>query len=409
MSESNLRSINCTSCNAPLKLHAGHKIKSLTCEYCGAVMNPQDEFSVLAKFSEQQRPSRSPLKTGDQGKLKGVLFTVVGLIEWSTEGEYWIDYQIFSPTHGYAWLVYETGHWVFLRRTRHLPNKNLWSLRKRTKVKVKQQTFRFYEKFHAKITYVAGELTWIARVGDATSLAEAIDPPYLFSEERNEYETEYYFGEYIEADEIKQQFNISRNYPVAPIHRLQLYQSKFLQPLAKIAKPFAFIFFIISFVILIFMQGNSVTIKPVVMKNTGNGQVESSYQFSITKPSHLILLTLDTRNANALLNARIKQKSTGKTIIHLGKNNAKTGAYRIDKRIRRVEASFEVPKAGIYTLSFATNTQLPVKKVTLKMTENHVGSRYFFWLLLFSLAALLVSIFSRRSFESRRWRLVEDT
>jgi hypothetical protein len=408
MSESKIRNINCTSCGAPLTLHAGHKIKSLTCEYCGAVMNPQDEFSVLAKFSEQQPSSPSPLKTGDQGNLKGVLFTVVGLIEWSTEGESWIDYQVFSPTHGYAWLVYETGHWVFLRRTRNLPNKALKHLKSKEKINVNQQTFRFYERFHAKITYVAGELTWIARLGDNTLLAEAIDPPYLFSEEVNEDETEYYFGEYIDAEDIKQQFNISGNYPVAPLHRLQSYQSKFLQPLAKVAKPFAFLFFIISFAILIFMQGNSVTIKPVVMKNTGNGEVESSYQFSITKPNHLIVLTLNTHNANALFNAHIKQKATGKTMISLGKNNAKTGVYRIDKRIRRVEASFEVPKAGVYTLSFSANTQLPVKKVELMITENHVGSRYFFWLFLFSLAVILISRFSRRRFENRRWNLAED-
>lgn len=408
MSESTVRSINCTSCGAPLKLHGGRKIRSLTCEYCGAVMNPQDEFSLLTQFSEQQPPTHSPLKTGDQGKLKGVLFTVVGIIEWSTDGESWIDYQVFSPTHGYAWLVYETGHWVFLRRTRHLPNKPLWNLESKAKIKVKQQTFLFYEKFYAKISYVAGELTWVARVGDSTLLAESIDPPYLFSEEKNEKETESYLGEYIDADDIKREFKISENYPVAPVHRLKPYQSKFLQPFAKVAKPFALLSFIISFAILIFMQGERMTVKPVVMKNTGNGQVESSYEFSISKPNHLILLTLDTHSANELLNARIKQQATGKTIINLGKANAKTGAYRIDKRIRRVEASFEVPKAGIYTLSFSAKTQLPVKRVSLMMKENHVGSRYFFWLLLFSLAIILISSFSRRSFESQRWKLVED-
>ena len=408
MSESKIRSIKCTSCGAPLKLHAGHKIKSLTCEYCGALMNPLDEYKVLAKFITEQ-PYFSPLKTGDQGKLKGVLFTVVGLIEWSAEGESWIDYQVFSRTHGYAWLVYETGHWVFLRRTRNLPNKALKQLKRREKISVDQKTFLFYEKFHAKITYVAGELTWIARVGDNTSLAEAIDPPYLFSEEVGEHETEYYFGEYIDAEEIKQQFSLSENYPVAPIHRLQPYQSKYLQPLAKVAKPFAFIFFIISFMILIFMQGNKVTLKPVVMKNMGNGTVESSYEFSVTKPNHLIVLTLDTHNANTLLNARVKQQGSGKTIINLGTNNAKTGAYRIDKRIRSVEASFEVPKEGIYTLNFSTQTQLPVKKVKVMVTENYISSRYFFWLLLFSLVAIFISSFSRRSFESRRWNLAEDS
>ncbi len=407
-SESKLRSIKCSSCGAPLSLHAGHKIKSLTCDYCGAVMNPQDEYKVLTKFSEQQLLSNSPLKTGAQGKLKGVLFTVVGIIEWCGDGECWVDYQVFSPTHGYAWLSYESGHWVFLRRTRYLPNKSLWRLFPRKSIKVNKQSFRFYEKFDAKINYVAGELTWVARVGDGTTLAEAIDPPYSFSEERNARETEYYLGEYIDTKEIQQQFSLPNLYKSKSMHRLKPYKSKFLQPLAKAAKPFAILSLIISLMIWLFMQGSEVTIKPVVMTNIGNGQVESRYEFTVNKPKHLILLMMDTHKANALSNVKIKQKTTGKSIVNLGKKNAKTGAYRIDKRISRVESSFIVPKAGVYSLSFVANTQLPVKKVVVTIKENRVGSRYFFWLLLLSLAVIIFSFVSRSSFESKRWKLAGD-
>ena len=69
----------------------GHKIQSLTCDYCGAVMDVHDEYKVLAKFSEQQAPFDSPLRLAAQGKLKGVQFTVIGMIEWAENFNRWID------------------------------------------------------------------------------------------------------------------------------------------------------------------------------------------------------------------------------------------------------------------------------------------------------------------------------
>ena len=85
-SSNKLSSIRCTGCGAPLKLHGGgHKIQTLNCEYCGAILDARHDFAVLAQFANQRRPD-CPLTLGMQAKFKGVDFTVIGMIGWFAEG-----------------------------------------------------------------------------------------------------------------------------------------------------------------------------------------------------------------------------------------------------------------------------------------------------------------------------------
>ena len=99
-----LRSINCTQCGAPLALRGGHRVESLTCGFCGSVLDAHDEFKVVKTYSDLERPY-SPLSLGMSGKIKGVDFTIIGVMEYRDAWfDTWLEYAIFSPTHGYAWL-----------------------------------------------------------------------------------------------------------------------------------------------------------------------------------------------------------------------------------------------------------------------------------------------------------------
>lgn len=414
MNNKKIEGIQCTQCNAPLSLHGGgHKIKSLTCQYCGTVMDAHNDFKVLAQFSEQQKPANSPLSMGMQGRIKGIHFTVIGIIEWYSEGSQWIDYQIFSSTHGYAWLVHDRGHWIFLRRTRHLPSKSLWSISLLQSFTAQERKFRLYERFNAQITYVVGELTWIARVGDQTQLAEAIAPPYIFSEERSDKETEFYFGEYIDALEIESEFGADKKYPASKMHPLKPYQSKVIAPLAKAAKPFAWLSLFVSLLIIFFMHGNTVDVQLVTTENINNEKVQLTYEFPVKKTKQLIILQLDTHSAGDLFDFLIKKKNTTRPLLQLGSNNTKGSekntTFIIKKKITSVRSQFNVTKAGVYQLSFIekkTNiTQNKfISKVKIKIKEGYVSAYYFTLLLIFSLLIIFVAYLFRLSFESARWR-----
>lgn len=413
MSKKKIRSIQCTSCGAPLSLYGGgHKIKSLNCRYCGAVMDAHNEYKVLAKFSEQQAPFDSPLQLGAEGKIKGVRFTVIGIIEWQANVECWIDYQLFSPTHGYAWLSYEMGHWVFTRRSRDLPNKSLWSLNRREPFEAKDKVFYFYEAYAAEITYVVGELTWIAKLGDQTRLADGIAPPYSFSAERSEGESEYYFGEYIDADDIHYEFGSDEKYLAAKIHPLMPYRSKILEPLAQAAKPFVWIAVIAYLFISFFMTGSPVNISSVNPVTIENGLVKMNYTFTIDKPKYLVKLEMDTSKAGELKDAQIIEQKTGKTVIHFGKKQA-DGSYKIDARIRQINADFLVPNQGVYTLSFITMPAIQQQlthdttqgsHIRLFIKQAYINPHYFMLLLLLSGGIVLIAMYFRWSFEAKRWQ-----
>jgi hypothetical protein len=96
----------------------------------------------------------------------------------------WVDLLLFSPTHGYTWLTYENGHYTFARRTRTCLGSEMWTQALKLSVECGEQRFRLYERYEAEITYVAGELTWLAQVGDRSTVAEAIAPPWLLSAEK---------------------------------------------------------------------------------------------------------------------------------------------------------------------------------------------------------------------------------
>ena len=413
MTEHKVRSIQCTSCAAPLSLHGGgHKIETLTCSYCGSVLDVHEEFKVLAQFTDQKTPFYAPLKLGMRGNVKGIEFTVIGMVEWVGGLDRWIDYQIFSPTHGYAWLVYEVGHWTFLRRTRNLPDRSLWTLFPKQALKVNEQTFRFYEKYKANISYVAGELTWVAYVGDTTTLAEAIDPPYIYSAERSENESEYYYGEYIEGEDILAAFGASEKYPPAQMHPLKPYQSKILEPLSKASKPFALIALLAVFIIVVFMGGSQVKNGDVdINSSTLSGKVEVSYAFTISKANRLVKLELDTRKSGTLFDINIRKKGE-EPFVFIG---TKTSVAKVDKstqlkqNITSATTYFVAPSKGIYILTFLENGSsnaggghIPTVKMLVK--EGYVSSYYFVWLLIISAVLTIAGIASRWMFESARWK-----
>ena len=124
-----VRAINCTACGATLDLRGGHRVKSLVCGYCGSIMDRHAGFQLLQRYRDNPDRPYAPISLGMEATLKGVPFTVIGMIQYVShqsgpgwaESYDWISFQLFSPTHGYAWLTWNKGHYLFSHRTREMP------------------------------------------------------------------------------------------------------------------------------------------------------------------------------------------------------------------------------------------------------------------------------------------------
>lgn len=237
--------VNCTSCGAGLDVLGGGRVMVHVCPYCGAELDAQDDYKVIAKFDGLQRPD-SPFRIGMSGKIKGVDYTVIGMLEYTERYRgrtwTWIDHQLYSPTHGYAWLTIEDGHLVFTRRYR----RPVWVSESRVErastpptVRVDGKRYRYYETSTGEITFAEGEFTWAPRIGDKTTTVTMLGDDAMLGFSETNQEREVYRSELLDGAAVAASFGVT-NPPVPQgVHPLQAYtggeNDRFMRIVALIA------------------------------------------------------------------------------------------------------------------------------------------------------------------------------
>ncbi len=291
-----LKTLKCTQCGGAIALRGGHNVRSIVCQYCGSCLDSKDQFKLLHQFLNQKRPFM-PLKIGASGKLKGVQFTVIGVLQYSEReaGEVytWLEYLLFSPTHGYVWLCFEDGHWVMMHEVKDLPETPVEMVSPRkTRFKVRDKNFKVFESSGAQISYVEGELTWLAKQNEKILYLDAVCPPYLYSIEMRGTEQEFFWGEYLSVQEVNEAFRIESFEPTTVFACQPFAASPLFEAFSKGALVAAMVTLVIYF--LISSNGS------LIMQHRFGNQLfvdgETSKEFKVDKPGSLYGITVDTPN-----------------------------------------------------------------------------------------------------------------
>ncbi len=403
--------IKCPNCGGSLDIVGGRQISSVTCKYCGSVLDMENEYKVLSKFSKVSLPS-TPFRLGNSGKIKGVRFTIIGMVAYScnrniTRGEdTWIDYMLHSPTHGYAWLSYEEGTIVFSRRTRKLPTKNMMSLEPKNRLEFDGKKYQFYERYLAYVTYVQGELTWIAKKGDVTTFFEAISPPFGLSYERSKNESEYFSSEYLDAKEIYESFGV-KSIEDEEFNPLKPFSS----PKAKVFAKVSFYFLLITLFILVMLKSfyNGST----VASDSFNSK-EKEIIFHIDDSSNLIELDMNTnlRNDWTYFDISIQNMKTKEEVCALAKEISYyygySGGESWSEGSQDATAYFKVQKSGDYILKFSAPEYHNAITTRVVIKENVIRSYYFYGLLVFCVFCIVLYFILLGSHQTKLWAHLED-
>ncbi|WP_170575985.1 DUF4178 domain-containing protein [Ruegeria atlantica] len=221
-----LLSVNCTSCGAGLDVLGGGRVVVQICPYCGTELDAQDNYRVLRQFKDMKRP-QTPFSIGMTGTLFGVEFTIIGLIEnserWGGRLYTWVDHQLFSPTHGYAWLTLDAGHLTFTRRYRGpgwMSEQWVETAETPPTVNTEHGRFRYYETTTSSITYVEGEFTWRPKVGEKTTTISAMSDTAMLGFSTTGSERETYRSVYVPKEQAEAAFGTAldlRSYRVHPL------------------------------------------------------------------------------------------------------------------------------------------------------------------------------------------------
>ncbi len=411
------RSINCTQCGGSLKLYGGHQVKSINCGYCGSVLDSKKEYKMVKRFKGVKRPF-SPISIGSDGWIKGVLFTVIGMVEYVAADARWVSLQLFSPTHGYAWLDYEKGHFVFARKVRDTPQGfNKYQVKSR--FKARDKSFKVYESYTARINFVEGELTWIAEKGDQLSITEGIKPPHIFSAEQSADELEYCYGEYLEPEVVYRAFGLKKKpYRKYGVHAAEPYRpNKYVAGISEAGLIFLPLVGLLCLVVAIMGHGKKVFTVSIQPDQFLNG-VETRL-FNVSQPDRLLKLGMNANLNNAWAWFDITISNEHRELFSLAKQisyyHGYEGGEYWHEGNKTVNAYFKVPEAGYYRLHISGDggtgnrgTQPQLTPLNITIEEGIIVSRYLLGLLVIVLLATLLLYFRKWQFEYARWEEDDD-
>lgn len=170
-------------------------------------LSPRDERPrfVSAKESPKPRGADLALAIGDEGTLGRVRWRLIGILLRSarSEGERyaWQEYVLFEPAHGFRWLVVSDGHWSLVEAVE--PGLVVETPRGATLDGV---DYRPLGAGKARIDWIAGQLPWEAKVGDAVDVRDYAHAPWMLSCEATRDEIAWSRGEYLEPSVVARAF-----------------------------------------------------------------------------------------------------------------------------------------------------------------------------------------------------------
>ncbi|WP_264211274.1 DUF4178 domain-containing protein [Leisingera thetidis] len=226
-----LKAVNCAACGAGLDILGGGRVTVHICPYCGTELDALDNYRALRRFNDIERPA-SPFAIGMTGTLFGAEYTIIGTLQheerWGVRTWVWVDHQLYSPTHGYAWLTIEDLHLVFSRRYRRpvwMPVHRVERAEHRPQVNTFGRSFSYYDTSISRITYAEGEFTWSPLKGEKTTTVTALADDAMLSFAQTGSEREVWLSQYLPVEEAEAGFGIKTGLKPRGTHPLQPFRA----------------------------------------------------------------------------------------------------------------------------------------------------------------------------------------
>ncbi len=314
---SQVYSIKCPNCGAPLSLIGGGRVQTITCAYCQSVIDLNDNYKVLAKFKNVFIP-KSPFKVGMQGKINGVEWTIIGWIVYrdsEDSSDRWSEFLLFSPLYGYAWLVYEDGVISFSRRVRDLDLRK-WQRNHSQPLFFRQSHYTLVEeKYYSIIDFVQGELNYIAKQGDKISCWDYNGVKgQSISIEKSNNELEVYYTQKLDAQTVYDNFKVKKSEQNI---KKPTIQEEFKDELED-KKPLSYYGIVAIFIALLIAIFSSLSNDKVLSQKVNSS---TELLFRITNSAFLTKIELNSINNKTLNSYAIKIYKQNKKIFYIDKDS----------------------------------------------------------------------------------------
>lgn len=391
--------IKCTHCAAPLDILGGGRVNTVTCSYCHSVLDMNDHYKVLAKFNDAKHPEGS-FKIGMRGNIKGIEWTIIGWIHYKAgefSAEAWDEFFLYSPTHGYVWLVHENNTIYFSKKVRDF---DLLAWQEKKPKTLFYHKGHYLQKEAAYLTYVAyveGELNWVAKLGDRFTTWDYEGVGFqTLSIEKNADELEVYHTERLDKADIYT-FGLDHSQKSRTTKREESADNDEDAIEDKPSYDGWKVLFVLLLGVIFFSFFSSRT---VLSFQTSSGDNASQYSFAVTSNAFLTQIHIDTQSTT-LQGSSLTLFRKNKKIFYIDN----TTVYYVKKHLydtwgdsnKNADIYLHLPK-GEYVILFKEKNMAPK---TITISEKVLRLKYI--LLLFVVISMVLMYDYRHLFS---WKLL---
>jgi ribosomal protein S27E len=194
-------SLACPGCGGSLIYPAGAAAQ-LVCPSCGSRTDASGDQAVLIEKSAELEYVSSTLSLGDQGKIDGVDYTLIGRLRCREMGEtsIWTEYLLYNARKGFLWLVESEEGWD---KTRVL---DTWPETSGDSVVLDGKRFEKLYDYGSEIIHAAGAFNWRAKIGYQTQITDFENGNLTLSRETTFDEQTWSLAEKVEPATVGQWF-----------------------------------------------------------------------------------------------------------------------------------------------------------------------------------------------------------
>ncbi|HEY3351445.1 MAG TPA: DUF4178 domain-containing protein [Thermoanaerobaculia bacterium] len=209
-SSAKAQALNCPACGGALELRDPANTVRIACSHCGSILGGKDETSPPDKFAVIRKLTAVPFKPsippGASGVLNGHPYTVLGAVQKETTSDgttyLWVEYLLKEQkTEAYHWLAESNGHFTLLEP---VPGGGVEATARYATYGGAR--YRIFSRSRASVRAVVGEFYWAVKKGETTTATDYVAPPRMLSSESGAAESAWTEGVYVPQGDVAAAF-----------------------------------------------------------------------------------------------------------------------------------------------------------------------------------------------------------
>lgn len=207
-----MQALDCPSCGSQIP-YASQEFKHIVCPACSANVELNEDKAIVIQKHSQQAAKHTSLNLGDIGKIDGVDYVIIGLLQAEELGEDadapWTEYLLYHATKGFLWLVESSEGWDKISVLNEMPDTS-----RRDALVYQGKTFKKLWDYQARVIYAAGAFNWRVKVGDKTNITDYQAAADKISAEKTTNEVTWSLAQKVPKALVAKWFNKSVTSPV---------------------------------------------------------------------------------------------------------------------------------------------------------------------------------------------------